>query len=309
MVRPPARTAAGGARFLDPATLARIGNLELLARTVVGGFLSGLHRSPYLGFSSDFAEHRPYMPGDDVRRIDWRLFARSDRHHIRLFEAETNANFVVLLDVSSSMDYGSGALTRFDYSRYLAACLAHLSNRQRDRVGLVTFDSEIVERVPPSMKHMETILHVLDRARAARAGDLGPSMSQVTELLRRRGILVLVSDFYEEPKAVMEAVAPLRARGHDLIVFHPIDPTELDFPFDSPSAFEDVESGEQIPVIPARVRDEYVTQVSSHIGALRSGFRELAVDYSLVNVAEPLDQALFDYLLARGRTAVRPRLR
>lgn len=276
---------------------------------MVGGFLSGLHRSPYLGFSSDFAEHRPYMPGDDVRRIDWRLFARSDRHHIRLFEAETNANVVVLLDISSSMSYGTGALTRFDYSRYLAACLAHLSNRQRDRVGLVTFDSAVVDRVPPSMKHMETVLHRLDSAQAGKPGDLPVAMTQVTELLRRRGILILISDFYEAPSKVMEALAPLRVRGHDVIIFHPIDPSELDFPFESASAFEDIESGKQLPVIPTRVREEYVGRMAGHIEALRQGFRELEIDYSLVNVAEPLDQALFDYLLARSRRVGKSRRR
>lgn len=295
------RTRTSAARFLDPATLARIGSLELLARTVVGGFLSGLHRSPYLGFSSDFAEHRPYMPGDDVRRIDWRLFARSNRHHIRLFEAETNANFVIVLDVSKSMDYGTGALTRFEYSRYLAACLAHLSNRQRDRVGLVTVDGGIVDRVPPSMKHLDTILRVLDRARPDGEGKLSDALKLVTELLKRRGIVVTISDFYEETEELLPALGALRARGHDLIVFHPVDPSELDFPYENAAAFEEIEGGGQMPVIPKQVRADYLRHFAAHLESLDAGLGELEADYSRVNIQEPLDQALFDYLLARGR--------
>ena len=189
-------SARGGTQFLDPAVLARISNLELLSRTVVDGFLTGLHRSPYLGFSTDFAEHRQYMPGDDVRRIDWKLFARSDRHYIKLFEAETNTNFMVLLDVSASMSYGSHEVTKLDYARYLAACLTFFSHQQRDRVGLVTFDQEIVKYVPPSMKRMDTILHVLDQAEAGRAGSLKEPAIQMAELLGRKGIVVVISDFY-----------------------------------------------------------------------------------------------------------------
>ena len=296
---PQARTSAGGVRFLDPAVLGRIGNLELLARTVVDGFLTGLHRSPYLGFSLDFAEHRPYMPGDDIRRIDWRLFARTDRHYIKLFEAETNANFVVLLDVSRSMSYGSHSVTKLDYARYLSACLAFFSHRQRDRVGLVTFDHEIVEYVPPSMKHMDTVLHVLDRVEAGRPGSLSKSFLQVTELLGRKGILVIVSDFYESPDDVISAVGPLRARGHDVIVFHVLDPNELTFPFEEASGFEDMETGEQIPVIPAKLKEEYLRVVSDHLGALRDRLTENRIDYTLLDTSQPLDLALFQYLLAR----------
>jgi uncharacterized protein (DUF58 family) len=288
-------------QFLDPAVLGRISNLELLARTVVDGFLTGLHRSPYLGFSMDFAEHRPYMPGDDIRRIDWRLFARSDRHYIKLFEADTNANFSVLLDVSRSMTYGSHSLAKIDYARYLAACLSYFSSRQRDRVGLVTFDHEIVEYVPPSMKHLETILHVLDRTEAGRPGTLGPPLLQITELLGRKGILVVVSDFYEDPDEVLRAVGPLRARGHDVIVFHVMDPTELDFSFEEPSGFEDLETGEQIPVIPLKLKDDYRRMVAQHLETLGKRFSDNRIDYTLLDTSKPLDLALFQYLLARER--------
>jgi uncharacterized protein (DUF58 family) len=295
------RTVGSGTQFLDPAVLGRIGNLQLLAKTVVDGFLTGLHRSPYLGFSIDFAEHRPYMPGDDIRRIDWRLWARTDRHYIKLFEADTNANFVVLLDVSASMSYGSHTLTKLDYARYLSACLTFFSSQQRDRVGLVTFDHEIVDYVPPSMKHLDTILHVLDRAQAGRRGSLAEPLLQITELLGRKGILVLISDFYEDPSSVISAVGPLRARGHDVIVFHLMDPHELRFPFEEPSGFEDLETGEQVPVVPARLRDEYRQMVADHLATLKDRFTANRIDYTLLDTSEPLDLALFQYLLARER--------
>jgi len=296
-----ARASAYGARFLDPAVLARIDNLELLARTVVDGFLSGLHRSPYLGFSLDFAEHRPYMPGDDVRRIDWKLFGRTDRHYIKLFEAETNANFAVLLDVSRSMGYASQGISKLDYARYLAAALLSFSNRQRDRVGLVTFDRQVVDWVSPSMKNFDTAMHVLDRAAAARAGQLRPPLLTVTERMVRKGILVLVSDFYEEPDVVTQAVVPLRARGHDVIVFHVLDPAELTFPFQDASGFEDMETEDQIPVIPAKLRDDYQRMLRAHLDDLERRFTGAGIDYTVLDTSKPLDRALFAYLSARER--------
>jgi uncharacterized protein (DUF58 family) len=298
---PRTRTAAAGTQFLDPAVLGRIGNLELLARTVVDGFLTGLHRSPYLGFSVDFAEHRPYMPGDDIRRIDWRLYARTDRHYIKLFEADTNSNFSVLLDLSASMSYGSHSLTKLDYARYLAACLTFFSSRQRDRVGLVTFDHDVVDYVPPSMKHLDTILHTLDKAHAGREGSLQEPLLKITGTLGRKGILVVISDFYEEPDVVLRALGPLRARGHDVIVFHVMDPYELEFPFEEASGFEDLETGEQIPVIPAKLRDDYLGMVRTHLATLEKRFTDNRIDYTLLDTSKPLDTALFQYLLARER--------
>jgi uncharacterized protein (DUF58 family) len=293
------RGSTSGTQFLDPAVLGRIGNLQLLAKTVVDGFLTGLHRSPYLGFSIDFAEHRPYMPGDDIRRIDWRLWARTDRHYIKLFEADTNANFVVLLDVSASMRYGTHSLAKLDYARYLAACLSFFSSEQRDRVGLVTFDHEIVEYVPPSMKHLDTVLHLLDQAEAGRPGSLKEPLLQITELLGRKGILVLISDFYEEPDRVLEAIGPLRSRGHDMIAFHVLDPAELEFPFENASGFEDLETGEQIPVVPGKLKDAYRRMVAEHLETLKTRFASNRIDYTLLDTSKPLDLALFQYLLAR----------
>jgi len=292
---------ATGARFIDPAVLARIGNLQLVARNVVDGFINGLHRAPYLGLSLDFAEHRPYMPGDDIRRIDWRLYARTDRYHVKEFEADTNANFAVLLDTSASMGYGSGPLTKLDYARYLTASLAYFSHGQRDRVGLVTFADDVGDYVPCSAKHMDVLLHAVDRARPAGASDLPRVLRQVNELLRRRGIVVLVSDLYAEPAAVVGAVAPLRYRGHDVIVFHVLDPAELELPFDEPLSLEDLETGERMPLVPAGVRARYRERVAAHVAALRQELTNQRIDYALLDTSRPLDHALFAYLSARER--------
>ena len=290
-----------GARFVDPKVLARIGSLELLARTVVDGFINGLHRSPYFGASVDFAEHRGYVPGDDIRRIDWRLFARTDRFYLKQYEADSNANFAVLLDVSRSMSFGSGGITKLDYARYIAACLTYFAQRQRDRVGVVTFDSDIVDYVPCSAKHLELVLYTLDRVSAGRSGNLGAPLSKMAEHLGRRGLLILVSDLYEEPDAVTDALNLIRYRGNDVIVFHVLDPAELAFTFDEPSSFEDLESGDQIPVVPEALGDQYRALVREHIAALGSRLSANRIDYALFNTATPLDYALFSYLSSRER--------
>ena len=290
-----------GARFVDPKVLARVGNLELIARSVVDGFINGLHRSPYFGASVDFAEHRGYVPGDDIRRVDWRLYARTDRYYIKEYEADSNSNYAVLLDMSKSMGFGSEGVTKLDYARMLAGCLTYLVHRQRDRVGLVAFDSDIVEFVPPSAKHMDVALHVLDRLKPASPGSLRVPMNKIAEHFGRRGLLVLISDLYEEPDAIMEAIGPLRFRGHDMIVFHVLDRAELDFEYADPSAFEDLESGEQIPIVPEALAAQYRELVQAHISALTERFSANRIDYTLVNTSAPLDHALFSYLSARER--------
>jgi uncharacterized protein (DUF58 family) len=288
--------------FLDPRVLARISNLELLARTVVDGFINGLHRSPYLGLSLDFAEHRAYMPGDDIRRVDWRLYARTDRYFVKEFEADTNSNFVVLLDGSRSMSYVGSGIPKFDYARYLAACLAYFVREQRDRVGLAVFDEDVVEYVPPSAKHRDILLHTLERLKPGTGhGTLARPLMRIADRLRRRGLTVLISDLYEEPDVVLEAVKPLRARGHDLIVFHLLDPTELEFPFDAATNFEEIETGERLPVIPDALREKYRLMMQEHTETLARKFNENRVDYALLNTGMPLDHALFKFLSARER--------
>jgi len=290
-----------GSGFIDPRVLARIGNLELVARNVVDGFINGLHRAPYLGLSLDFAEHRAYMPGDDIRRIDWRLYARTDRHYVKEFEADTNANFTVVLDTSGSMSYGSNAVTKFDYARFLAASLAYFSHDQRDRVGLVTFADDVVDYVPNSAKHMDVLLHTVARAKPQGRSDLAGSLRKVTELLRRRGIVVVVSDLYDEAERVIQAISPLFYRGHDVIVFHVLDPAELDLPFEQPTSIEDLETGERLPVVPASLRDRYRELVTAHVAALSKGFTDQRIDYTLLDTSKPLDYALFSYLSTRER--------
>jgi uncharacterized protein (DUF58 family) len=296
-----AASAMPGARFVDPRILARIGNLELLARTVVDGFINGLHRAPFFGASIDFAEHRGYVAGDDIRRVDWRLYARTDRYYVKQYEADTNTNFTVLLDISKSMQFTSGGVTKLEYGQFLAACLAFLAQRQRDRVGIITFDEEIVTHVPPSAKHFNVVLHTLDRARAERPGRLSEPLKKMAEHFKRRGILLLISDFYDEPDEILEAIKPLRFLGNELIVFHVLDPREIDFAYDEASTFEDLETTEQMPVVPQSFRDQYRSMIQDHINALTTRFSEQRIDYTLVNTAEPLDRALFSYLSSREK--------
>ena len=290
-----------GTQFIDPRVLARIDDLELLAKTVVDGFINGLHHSPYLGLSLDFAEHRQYMPGDDIRRIDWRLYARTDRYFVKQFEADTNSNFMVLLDVSRSMRYAGRGIPKIDYARYLAASLAYFSSRQRDRVGLVTFDSDIVEYVPASAKHLDVLLHTLQRAAPGAQGNLGKPLNKVVGLLKRRGLVVVISDLYEDPQAVLDAVKPLRYQGNDVIVFHLLDATELEFPFDEAASFEDMESGERLPVVPESLRARYRELVAEHIATLAKLCARNRIDYAMFDTTQPLDYALFRFLSERER--------
>jgi uncharacterized protein (DUF58 family) len=291
---------APGARFVDPAVLARVGSLEFVAKSVVDGVINGLHRSPFFGASVDFAEHRGYVPGDDIRRVDWKVFARTDKYFLKEFEADSNANFSVLLDISKSMAFGE-RLSKLDYAKTLAACLTYLVHTQRDRVGLATFDHAVVDHVPPSAKHLDVVLHTLDRARAERPGDFAPPLKKVAEHFGRRGIVVIISDFYAEPDVVFEAVTPIRYRGNDVILFHVLDPAEIDFPFTDPSAFEDIESGDQMPVVPEAFGPHYRALVKRHCDELSERATAQRMDYMLLPTSFPLDFALFQYLSMRDR--------
>ena len=292
---------APGAQFLDPAVLARISNLELRARHVVEGFIQGLHRAPHLGASTDFAEHRPYMPGDDTRRVDWRLFARTDRFYVKEFEADTNTNFFVMLDVSRSMGFGR----KLEYACTLAACLSYFSSLQRDRVGMATFANNVVEFIPPSAKHLRLVLHALDHAQRsvptkpgapARYRDV---FQRLADTVRRRSMVAIISDLYEEPDDVVAAVNCLRGRGNDIMVMHVLDPVERDFPFTEASNFVDLESGEQMPVIPEYLRDDYRRLMSQHLETLARRLGGQNVDYAQFDTDEPMDRALFKFLSAR----------
>ena len=287
--------------FLDPNVLARIDNLQLLARTVVEGFMQGIHRSPYLGVSMDFAEHRQYMPGDDIRRIDWRLYARTDRFFIKQFEAETNADVGFLLDTSASMGYGSGDITKLDYGRFLTASLAWFSAGQKDRVGLYAFDSDVVEHVRPSAAHLDKVLHAVARVKADHEGSWDRPLARVANTFRRRGIIVVVSDFYDDPDEIAERLGYFRAQGHDVAAFHILDPAEIDFPFTQATNFQDLETRAILPVKPEKYADAYQEQIRVHIDTLGKRLGKHGVDHILLNTAKPLDEALYAYLVFRQK--------
>jgi uncharacterized protein (DUF58 family) len=292
-----------GTRFLAPEVLARISSLELIARTVVEGFISGLHRSPYLGFSTDFAEHRQYMPGDDLRHLDWKLLARTDRLYIKKYQGDTNARIHLLVDSSASMGYSSGEVTKLQYAQYLASSLAFLGVRQHDSVGLVAFDEEVIEHVPPGSRagHLRTILGVIERLAPGRGTSIADQLNRTADLLTRRGIVVLISDLYDDPKRVIEGLEHLRFRGNEVIVFHVMDEQELDFDFIEPVVLEDAETEEQLHVLPDVLRDEYVRAVNSHIESLREGAARNRIDYELHRTSEPLDASLSAFLARRSQ--------
>jgi uncharacterized protein (DUF58 family) len=289
-------TGIAPAAFLDPKLLAGISDLSLLARTVVDGFLHGLHRSVRTGTSMDFAEHRPYQPGDDLRRIDWRVYGRTDRFYLKTYEADTNADVFFVLDSSGSMDFTSGGLPKFDYARYLVASLAWLAQRQGDRVGLVTVRDDLVDVVPPSARHLNLLLHTVAQSRATGEGQLPAVLKKVAQMRGRSGMVVLISDCYEAPVLLARAVGGLRTRGHDVMVFHLTDPAERDLPYDAPGTFEDAESGIRLPLKPEEIRETYRVMVTEHATALASGLTGAGVDYQPVGTESPLDGALRAYL-------------
>jgi uncharacterized protein (DUF58 family) len=289
--------------FLDPAVVARLGTLELKARTIVEGFLSGLHRSPFKGFSVEFAEYRQYIPGDDLSTIDWKVYARSDRYNVKKFEDETNLDCHVMLDVSGSMGYGSGAMTKFEYGACLAASLAYLMNRQRDAVGLTAFDDRIVEMLPASARggHLRAVLLTLQRLQLGRETNVSKPLHQLADSLTKRGLVILISDLLDDPGEVIRGLKHFHFRGTDVIVFHVLDPDEIDFPFARATRFEDLETREEIMAVPAVVRDRYLKEIGALIDRYRRELGSSGVDYHLVTTAEPLEMALLAYLSTRSR--------
>ena len=293
--------ASPGARFVDPRVLARIKDLEMVARYVVDGFINGLHRAPHFGASIDFAEHRGYVAGDDIRRVDWKLYARTDRYFVKQYEADTNANLAVLLDVSRSMAFSSHEESKHQYGSILAACLAYLSHKQRDRVGITTFDEDIVTYVPPSAKHFNVLLQTLDRSKAEKPGRLVSVLQKAAEHFKRRSIVVLISDLYENPSDLLEALKPYRFIGNDVVVFHILDPAEIDFPYRDASRFEDLESGEEVPVVPEVFAEQYRKMIREHIDSISTKCSDVRIDYLQLTTTQPLDEALFSYLGNRER--------
>jgi uncharacterized protein (DUF58 family) len=290
-------------QLFDPAVIARLGTLELKARTIVEGFLSGLHRSPFKGFSVEFAEYRQYMPGDDLSTIDWKVYARSDRHYVKKFEEETNLDCHILIDVSGSMAYGTHGISKFDYAACIAASIAYLMTRQRDAVGLTAFDHKLVERLPVSARpgHLRSLFVTLERLRTGASSDLSKPLHQLAAALTKRGLVVLVSDLLDDPEAVIRGLKHFQYRGTDVIVFQVLDPDELEFPFERATRFEDLETGEELMAVPGLVREHYLRQIGGLIDHYRRELGAVGIDYQLLKTTDPLELALLSYLSTRSR--------
>ncbi len=288
-------------RFIQPEVLSRISNLELMARSVVEGFIAGLHRSPYKGFSVDFMEYRPYIPGDDLMRVDWKLFARTDRYFIKEFEDETNTRFNLLVDVSHSMGYSSTSLNKMQYGFYLAAALAYMMIRQRDAVGMTLFDDKVLERIPPrsSKGHLHTLLTHMEQAELGAQTSLGKPLHEMAEQQRRRGFMVVISDFLADVDELIDGLKHFRFNGHEVLIFHILDPQEVDFDFTDVVEFEDLETGEKMLIEAESAREQYLENFNRYQERLRKECGLLGIDYTLLTTDKPLDFALFNYLAAR----------
>lgn len=299
--------------LVDPACLMRIKSLEMRAKVIVEGFWKGIHRSPFHGFSAEFTEYRSYSPGDDPRYIDWRLYARSDRLHIKRFEDETNLKCHLLVDQSRSMAYGSTPYTKSQYAATLGATLAHFLFAQGDAVGLVTFDDKIDRIMPP--RHRPTYLHqlmtALEQPPQGTATDLRLPLQQIARMVTRRGLVILVSDLLTPIDHLETDLGLVCAGGHDVVLFHVMDPTELDFTFDAPALFRDSETGKQLYVDPAAAQGGYAEKLEDHLARVRRICRGLGIDYHLFATDRPFDLALLDFLQHRmwRRKQIRRRTR
>ncbi len=287
----------------DPRTLARIASLELRARVVVEGVISGMHRSPHHGYSVEFAQHRNYTPGDEIRHIDWKVFGRSDRFHVKQFQEETNLRACLALDTSSSMLYTSGGMTKLAYASVTAAALAFLLMKQRDAVGLTTFSDGVKEHLPPAGTPAQAreIMGRIERAQTLPRTDIGRTLHDLAERMQRRSLIVLLSDLLDEPDRVVRGLQHFRHRRHEVIVFHVMDPAEITFPFRDHVVFEGLEGEGKLNADPHALRAAYLEAVEEHMAAIRRGCRDLSMDYTLLRTDEAVDDALARYLSERMR--------
>ncbi len=290
---------------LDPAVLDRLEGLALVARTVVEGFMAGHHRSPQRGSSIEFAQHRQYVPGDELRRLDWKIFARSDRLVVKEFVAETNLSCHLLVDASESMAFGSERWSKFDYARWCAAALAHLVIRQRDAAGLVLFDQEARDKVPPQSgaQQESEIFSALERASPRGTTGVGNVLGWIAGRLRRRGIVAIFSDFFDDEEKLVEGVRRLIFRGHEPILFQVLDPQELEFDYQGFLRLDGLEDTGRIQVDPEAIRSAYREEFRSHREALSRAARTLSCDFVSLTTATPLDVALSTYLARRAARA------
>ncbi|NCG12673.1 MAG: DUF58 domain-containing protein [Planctomycetia bacterium] len=289
-------------RLLDPATLARISGLIVRARMIVEGSITGLHRSPFHGSSVEFAEHREYVPGDDIRHIDWKVLGRSDRFYIKQFEEETNLRVQLVMDASESMNYGSGAMTKLEYARTLAAALAYLILGQQDAVGALVFDDKIRADAPisQSRSHLQDLVSVLSQESGKDTTDIGEVLGRVSDRLKRRCLIVLMTDLFDEPEGILHGLRRLRHAGHDVLVLHVMDPDELEFPFTRMTMFEGLEGMQDQLADPEAVREAYLAEVREFTRTIRRDFRNSGIQYQLADCSRSFDQVLREALVRRS---------
>ncbi len=290
--------------FLDPSVLSGLDNLELRARVAVEGFLSGLHKSPHRGFSVEFNDYRNYNRGDDMRHVDWKLYARSDKLYIKQYEDETNVRCMILLDTSASMDYSSGAMSKLNYGVTLASALAYFVMRQRDAVGLITFDSEVRNYLPPRCRqpHLMQILRTLAGLESGTRTDVVKPLTDLASSLSKKSIVILITDMLDDEERIIRTLQNLRAMGNDILTFHIMDADELTFPFNEASEFIDMESNESYITSPAAIRQAYLDNLNEFLAYCKKQCQSSGVDYCLLNTAEPLDEALSSYMTKRARS-------
>ena len=290
-------------KYLDPAGLARVGNMELVAKQVVEGFLTGRHRSPYHGFSVEYLDHRAYVPGDELRLLDWKIVARSDKYYVKLFEDETNLRAYTLLDCSSSMDFTSGEQTKLSYGAYLAAALTYLLIRQNDAVGLLQFDTSVRNIIPPKAhpSQFRRILESLDDVEAGGETDLGQVLHEAAERTKRRGLVILISDLIDNEEAIASGLGHFRHNNHEVIVFHTMDPAEMEFPYDRLTRFKDMEGAGRVVANPKSLRRRYLSRIQQFTDQVKRDCFERRISYELVNTETPYDKFLAAYLDKRSR--------
>ena len=292
---------------LDPQTLAKLKGLALLARHIVEGYVAGLHKSPYRGFSIEFAEHREYAPGDDLRYVDWKVFGRTDKVYLKQYEDETNLLCYLVLDVSESMTYKSreAALSKAEYAQCLSAALAWLVLQQQDAVGLATFDSQLRTLLRPSGSpaHLEQVLHVIESATPGKKTAAGPIFHELAERMTKRGVVVVLSDFFDDVKALVAGLKHFRHRRHDVVLFHMLDPAEIEFNLTGPTQFRGLEELPDVPADPSVIRRAYLKEFTAFQQSLQQACRAQQIDYVLMRTDQPLDVALTSFLAARRKKA------
>jgi len=291
-------------KYLEPQIIAQLENIELKARLVVEGFITGLHRSPYHGFSVEFAEHRQYRPGDEIRHIDWKVYGRTEKFFVKQFEEETNLRSILSVDSSASMGFASkGNISKFEYSTYLAAAIAYMLIKQRDAIGLALYDTKVQTYLPPRSKpsYIYEILKALVATKPANETGTSKALDELAERIKRRGLVVIFSDFFDDPQSVLNALKHFRHKNHEVIAFQVLDPREIDFKFGPGATFKDLETGEEMITQPYQIQRTYSMAIRDFISYIETECHNHNIEYQLINTSEPFDKALREYLTKRSR--------